>query len=225
MSGHIFYLVSLTTANIGSYGTRVYTTLPSEITLVGETASYLPEKEICSEEGAVTPNYNSSQTAYLDKDLEMQERFPIKDIGEIYIQEELYKAGKDTVSETGWLVYEVPEPFDDSNAYLLVDLGGSEPAWKLFDVQVEITVEKDPIYSTVSATFQAGPGSGVVKDIDLETTLSDGQVLTARLNPVIGEEAEVQGSTGDDHVRVIVNLYSGRSYVYHDDILETRRRG
>jgi hypothetical protein len=223
-SGKMFYLVSLTTINIGSYGTNLYTPLPSAIQLIGEDASYLPEKDICPNLGAVIRNYNTGQTSYRDEDQDMQDRFPIKDIGEIYIQEELYKTNKDVVSETGWLVFEVPESFDDSNAYLLVDLGKTKPAWKLFDVQVEVTVEKNPIYSTIIATYRGGPGSGSVMDIDLEATLSDGQVVTAKLKPVIGEEAEVQGSSGDDYVRVIVNLYSGKRYVLYDDIAQTKRR-
>lgn len=224
-AGKKYYLVSVSAAHLGGYGTTVVTPHPGLFELASEGVTYKPEQVIGESIGVQIKNYLPGSESYRNADRTMTETFVFEDFGEIYVRKELYKAGKDAVMQNGWLVFEVPAGFNDVNAYLMADLTNSLPAWKLFDAQVELSVAKDPIYRTILVEFRGGPGTRTVRDITIEAALSDGSATAATLQPVIGEVAELQGTSGDDHVKVVVNLYSGKRFVYFDDIVRAKTRG
>lgn len=222
-SGMKFFFVTVTAVHIGGYRTEIITPHPFSFSLVANGVTYAPVRTFSGSLGAEITNYRPGEENYRTQDLQMAERFVLDEFGEIYVQKNLYKPGKEMVSQNGWLVFEVPETLDDTDAYLQLNLGGSRPFWKLFDAQVDVTVRKDPIYSTIIAEFRGGPGTRTVRDIDIDATLSDGKAAHAVLMPVIGEEIELQGTSGDDYVKVVVNLYSGKRFVLYDDVVRKTR--
>lgn len=222
-SGMKFFFVTVTAVHLGGYHTDIITPHPYAFSLIAEGIAYAPLRTFDSSLGAQIRNYRQGEENYRTQDLQMAERFVLDEFGEIYIQKSLDKPGKEMVSQNGWLVFEVPETLDDTNAFLQLNLAGSRPWWKLFDAQVDVTVRKDPIYSTIIAEFRGGPGTRTVRDIDIDATLSDKTTAHAVLMPVIGEETELQGTSGDDYVKVVVNLYSGKRFVLYDDVVRKTR--
>lgn len=222
--GKEFYLVSVTITVIGGYGTNTYTPYPDDLSVIADGVTYKPMKVISDEWGVEIMAYSSSDYdydhRYLTHDAELAEHYALKNVGDIYVRSNLYKAGKEKEFYNAWVMYEVPESFNKADAYFKADLGRSEPVWKMHDLLVEVGVQKSSLGGKITASYAGGPNSNVVNDVDVIVTKADGTVIKEKIPPVIGESVEITGTKGEkDHVVVIVNSYSGEGFKKFDEYL------
>ena len=85
-------------------------------------------------------------------------------------------------------------------------------------------VDKDAVSGAVTVTV-TGPSRDIVKDIFVQLTRSDGQVLSGHINPNQKvNEITMPGSRSTDRVEVTVNFYSGDSYKVIDKTVDFARR-
>lgn len=87
---------------------------------------------------------------------------------------------------------------------------------------VSVDVDKDPVYRVITASFRGGHGQTLVKTIEVHATLSDGKEVTEELGNNIGSEAEIQGTTGNDKVQVIVFYKNGEQYKISEKVFGPR---
>ncbi|WFN35465.1 hypothetical protein L1S32_04980 [Methanogenium sp. S4BF] len=159
-------------------------------------------------------------TIALSHDADLSERYALKNVGDIYVRTNLYKAGKEKEFYNAWVMYEVPESFNKANAYFMADLGDSLPVWKMHDLLVEVGVQKSSLGGKITVSYAGGPNSNVVNDVDVIVTKPDGTVITEKIQPVIGESVEITGIKGEkDHVVVVVKSYSGEGFTKFDEYL------
>ncbi|HWQ67488.1 MAG TPA: hypothetical protein VN372_11545 [Methanospirillum sp.] len=93
------------------------------------------------------------------------------------------------------------------------------------DLAVSVSLIKDPVYSTITATFDGGKGQELVQKIDIRTTLSTGEVLTDQLGMSKGKERIINGTRDIDRVQVAVTYMTGGSYLIADRQLGQSRIG
>lgn len=91
---------------------------------------------------------------------------------------------------------------------------------KNLDVSVE--VDKDPVYRVITATFRGGHGQTLVKNIIVNTILSDGREESRDLASNIGSTAEIQGTSGNDKVQVVVYYKNGEQYKISEKVFGPR---
>ena len=219
-AGKKFYLVSETITVIGGYGTDVCTPYPSKLSVIADGETYHPMRDISDEWGVYIEDYSSGDYYNLAHDMQLADRYTLKNVGDIYVRTNLYKAGKDKEFHNSWVMFEVPESFDKANAYFKADLGKSAPVWKMDDLLVEVGVQKSSLGGKITASYAGGPNSNVVNDVDVIVTRADGTVVKEKLPPVIGESVEITGTKGEkDHIVVVVNSYSGEGFTKFDDYL------
>jgi hypothetical protein len=85
-------------------------------------------------------------------------------------------------------------------------------------------VDKDAVSAAVTVTV-TGPSRDVVRDIYVQLTRSDGQVLSGHINPNQKvNEVTIPGSRSTDRVEVTVTFYSGDSYKVIDKTVDFARR-
>jgi hypothetical protein len=91
---------------------------------------------------------------------------------------------------------------------------------------VTFQAERDPITGLVTITFTGGAGRNGIKNVDIELSRSDGQVVTRTVTLTdIGDGLTLEGTkTGDDHIEVTANYNNGEHYRIIDKILEYKRR-
>ena len=75
---------------------------------------------------------------------------------------------------------------------------------------VDVGIEKDRVYNTITVTFIGGPGQVIVKNILVRVTTSDGRVEQKNIqigNQVsTGASVDMKGTRGSDRVEVFVTL-------------------
>jgi len=110
-----------------------------------------------------------------------------------------------------------PEPQTPASIF---DQPLSEPP---VDLAVSISVQKDPVYSMITVSFDGGKGQELVQNILVKTTLSTGESVQQPLGKNKGDEIEINGSKGADRVQVAVSFMNGGSYVVTDTELGPNR--
>ena len=86
--------------------------------------------------------------------------------------------------------------------------------------EVDIGIEKDRVYNTITVTFIGGRGQVLVKNVLVRITTSDGE--TELKNIPIGDQVstgasvDMKGTRGPDRVEVFVNL-GGVMYKLKDE--------
>ncbi|MGC9435346.1 MAG: hypothetical protein ACP5C4_04565 [Methanomicrobiales archaeon] len=85
--------------------------------------------------------------------------------------------------------------------------------------EVEVTISRDPIQPTITATFAGGAGQSRVTDVLVRVTRSDGQVITEHLENNLDSSVTIEGTRGSDRVEVTVSLTTGNSYTIYDKVL------
>jgi len=75
---------------------------------------------------------------------------------------------------------------------------------------IDIGIDKDRVYNTITVTFIGGPGQILVKNILVRVTTSDGNVQE-KIFPIInqvatGASVDMKGTQGSDRVEVFVTL-------------------
>ncbi|MEI6292338.1 MAG: hypothetical protein WCP36_01555 [Methanomicrobiales archaeon] len=88
------------------------------------------------------------------------------------------------------------------------------------DYAIDIGIDKDRVYSTITVTFIGGRGQVLVKDILVRVTTSDGGVEQKSF-PIgdqvsIGSSVDMKGSKGSDRVEVFATL-GGITYKVKDE--------
>ncbi len=85
---------------------------------------------------------------------------------------------------------------------------------------IDIGIEKDRVYNTITVTFIGGPGQVLVKNILVRVTTSDGNVEQKNIligNQVsTGASVDMKGTQGSDRVEVFVTL-GGIMYKLKDE--------
>jgi glucose/arabinose dehydrogenase len=85
---------------------------------------------------------------------------------------------------------------------------------------VDIGIEKDRVYNTITITFNGGRGQVLVKNILVRVTTSDGRTeqkyLPVGNQVAIGSSIDMKGSHGPDRVEVFVTL-GGITYKVKDE--------
>lgn len=91
------------------------------------------------------------------------------------------------------------------------------------NLTVAVSVRKDPVYSTITTTFDGGKGQDLVQSIQVRTTLSTGIILTNELGKEKGDELILNGTRGADRVQVAVTFMNGNSYQITDTMMDPNR--
>ncbi|MCU0629911.1 MAG: hypothetical protein MUF37_02005 [Methanoregulaceae archaeon] len=88
------------------------------------------------------------------------------------------------------------------------------------DYAIDIGIDKDRVYNTITVTFTGGRGQVLVKNILVRVTSSDGTVEQKNFpigNQVsIGSSVDLKGSRGSDRVEVFATL-GGITYKVKDE--------
>ena len=84
--------------------------------------------------------------------------------------------------------------------------------------------QKDPIYNTIPIEFSGGAGQVAVRDVRIQATLSNGEVITDHLPPEKGATVIIQGTQADDRVEVFITLNTGMTYKTIDQLVPYRTR-
>jgi hypothetical protein len=91
------------------------------------------------------------------------------------------------------------------------------------DLGVSVSVQKDPVYLTITTSFDGGKGQDLVQSILVKTTLSTGETVEQSLGKNKGDEITVIGSKGADRVQVAVTFMNGNSYLVADTMIGQSR--
>lgn len=93
------------------------------------------------------------------------------------------------------------------------------------ELGVSVSVQKDPVYATITTTFDGGKGQDLVQRIQVSTTLSTGEVINKDLGKKKGDAVLINGTRGSDHVQVAVTFMNGDSYHITDTMVGQDRSG
>lgn len=88
---------------------------------------------------------------------------------------------------------------------------------------VTVNIEKDYL-GTIHATFQGGPGLGLVRKIVVTVNRADGQVKTTEVGIKLDDAATLEGTKQTDRVMVYATLNDGKTYTIFDDLVGYKPR-
>jgi hypothetical protein len=92
-------------------------------------------------------------------------------------------------------------------------------------LRIWLQEERDPVTSMVTVLFNGGKGQRGTREIQVQLTRSDGQVLSRTFKPVmVGEGVSLQGTKYTDHLEVIVSYNNGENYTVIDRVFEYKIR-
>jgi hypothetical protein len=91
------------------------------------------------------------------------------------------------------------------------------------NLSVSVSVRKDPVFSTITTTFDGGKGQDLVQSLQVRTTLSSGIIMEEGLDRKKGTELVQNGTRGSDRVQVAVTFMNGNSYQITDVMLDPYR--
>lgn len=97
----------------------------------------------------------------------------------------------------------------------------SEPP---LDLVVSVSARKDPVYHTITVTFDGGKGQQLLKSLTVRVTDSEGKVTEVPLGTNKGDEVEIAGTNGDDRVQVVAAYKNGTSFHIHDQTVKGQTR-
>ena len=80
------------------------------------------------------------------------------------------------------------------------------------ELMVAVSVEKNPIYNTITVRFDGGRGQDLVRYAIARVTFSDGSTDQKELMPTTGNTVFFEGTEGMDVVEVFVSYMNGESY-------------
>lgn len=93
------------------------------------------------------------------------------------------------------------------------------------ELGVSVSVQKDPVYSNITTTFDGGKGQELTQSAQVRITLSDGRVIEKDLGKQKGDEITTEGTKGADRVQVVVRFMNGDSYLILDKKVGQERAG
>ena len=215
-----FLLVSVTAAPVSRYLERHPSPMTRDFSVVDPLGNYSPVLEIIGDAGVVILNDTSHDTM-------VNERFVIKNIGDIYVSERIFSslnnvAGSGSVS--GWIIYVVPEEFFISEySFLKAKIGDDEIYWKLHDVLVDLQVRKNLDTGSISISYNGGAEGYLIRSIEAELVRADGSSDSKKIEKADDEdclgstEIKFTGTPGEtDLLTVKVKRLDGEEYVkYH----------
>lgn len=88
---------------------------------------------------------------------------------------------------------------------------------------VNVNIEKDYL-GMIHATFQGGPGLGLVKKIVVTVNRADGQVKTGEVGIKVDDATTLEGTKQTDRVIVAVTMNDGKTYTISDDLVAYKPR-
>ena len=90
------------------------------------------------------------------------------------------------------------------------------------NLAVMVDIDKDPVYRVITATFRGGNGQSLVKTVQVHAMLSDGTEVTKDLTNNVGSIAEIQGTSGNDKIQVVVLYKNGEQYKINEKVFGPR---
>jgi len=84
------------------------------------------------------------------------------------------------------------------------------------ELEVFVTVQKDPVYDVITVTFDGGKGQQLLQSVLVRVEDSNGEVTEMPLGSRVGEEISIQGTKGKDRVQVAAYYQTGASYYLLD---------
>lgn len=217
--GFKFLLVSVTAAPVGKYLERHPSPMTKDFRVIDPSGEYSPRLVIIEELGAVILNSTSWDTM-------MNERFVIRNVGEIYVGESIFSSLNDVEgsgSVTGWIIYEVPEDFllsDDT--FLELEIGNDVIYWKLHDILVDLRVRKNSDTGRITISYNGGVEGYLIRAMEAELVRADGSVdeksAEAGEDEEYLEKTEIyfSGTAGEqDLLTVKVIRLDGEEFVKH----------
>lgn len=93
------------------------------------------------------------------------------------------------------------------------------------ELDVSVSIQKDPVYSNITVIFDGGKGQDLVKSIQVRTTLSTGEIVENQLGKKKGDENNIPGTRGADRVQVVVTYMTGDSYFIIDKVVGQNQGG
>ncbi|WP_319579554.1 hypothetical protein [uncultured Methanospirillum sp.] len=93
------------------------------------------------------------------------------------------------------------------------------------ELGVSVSVQKDPVYSNITTTFDGGKGQELTQSAQVRITLSDGRIIEQDLGKQKGDEITTAGTKGTDRVQVVVTFMNGDSYLILDKKVGQERAG
>jgi len=87
-------------------------------------------------------------------------------------------------------------------------------------VDVQVQKQEQSGVPTITVTFRGGTGMDFINQVNIVVTRSDGVIKTATMmSPRVGEERDIEGTSGDDRVEVTALVTTGSSYKIIDEVL------
>lgn len=231
------YILASITVNPVTISQTFISPPTTDFSLVDGSNTYAAKQNICPELNVIIDD--KYQPNSLRHDKELNERYILSDYGEIYVKRSFFGSlnrVEGSGPKTGWLIFEVPDSFTvTENTYVVLQIGSEDVAWKLLDVLAFVSVEKNPLDGSIIVTFDGGFEASMVRSIDVEVILSEGDSNTDTMSAQpgqssipIGTKITIPGSKpgeGKDRVIVTMNRRDGQSVVKFDDYVEVHRRG
>lgn len=84
--------------------------------------------------------------------------------------------------------------------------------------------DKEQYEKTVTVIFSGGKGQKQVKDVWVDMYRADGQNNRFEMKPEIMSEIVIQGSSGEDRVRVFARYFDGNTYLIGERDVRVRQR-
>ena len=73
---------------------------------------------------------------------------------------------------------------------------------------------------TITVLFRGGTGQIFTTQATVKVTRADGSIVTKSMNhPNVGEEVNIEGTSGEDRVEITVLVSTGDSYKVYDELL------
>jgi len=115
----------------------------------------------------------------------------------------------------------VPEPTTVATAVPTTDV---QPVQTLPSAQqVYLVLQKDRVYSTITLTFNGGPGLLFTDSVEMKVTRSDGGVIDKFMDdgakPKSADTLDIPGTRGSDHCEVWVTSAGVRYKVMEEDLV------
>ncbi|HWQ67539.1 MAG TPA: hypothetical protein VN372_11820 [Methanospirillum sp.] len=101
------------------------------------------------------------------------------------------------------------------------------PSYPAPSVETEVSAqinEKDQTDKTITVLFSGGKGQKMVRDTWIMIKKSDGTISRIALRPEVLSEAVIQGTAGEDLVRVYAEYYDGKTYQIAERSVKMRQR-
>ena len=91
------------------------------------------------------------------------------------------------------------------------------------DLEVYVSLQKDPVYDLITVTFNGGKGQQLLSGLDIKFVSSNGSTIETPLGINKGDEVTLPGTKGSDRIEAAAYYKNGASYLIVDQLLGSTR--